>query len=462
MSKQTKLFDLVVQQEKLNSFFADIRTARTSIASRAMLEDVFSTFAVPDGNFQEQFQTTGFDSRFFELYLYAYFSRSGFAVDRSHAYPDFLIERDGIKACVEATTVNPSTSGVIAKFGKTIEGLTPEELRDYAQEELPVRFGSALYSKLNKEYWKKPPCVGLPMVFAIQAFHDRGSLHFSDVALAEYMYATRQTAAWSPIGDLVLNNAEVISHTVGEKTIPSGFFNLPGSEHVSAVLFSNSGTHAKFSRMGYQSGFGNDVLKIKRLGRVFNEDPNAMDATLFEYDMDDPNVVEPWGQGISVLHNPKALLPLPEGFFRDAKDQEFDGHNVLTSPGGWHPFNSDTLVVDMGELKKHKLTRMLVGHGPRGVMAIPRGYFWSHEPLIEVDGVEEGWFADEFDSFLGLIIKKGEEWSAAVFGRDYHFRFFRIARASGFASRLGAVEQLQHKMLQLQAQPRRLFDGPVG
>jgi hypothetical protein len=462
VSAQTKLFDLVVPEEKLNSFFADIRTATTSIASRTMLEDVFATFDDPDGNFTEQFQTTGFDSRFFELYLYGYFSRSGFSVDQTHAYPDFLVEREGIKVCVEATTVNPSTSGVIAKFGKTIEGLTPEELRDYAQEELPVRFGSALYSKLNKEYWKKPPCVGLPIVFAIQAFHDQGSLHFTDTALTEYAFATRQTAAWSPTGDLVLTNTDVVSHTVGEKTIPSGFFNLPGSEHISAILFSNSGTHAKFSRMGYQSGFGNDVLKIKRIGRVFNELPDAMDATLFEYDMDDPNIVEPWGQGLTVLHNPNALVPLPEGFFPDAKDQEFKCGHVLTSPGGWHPFNSDTIVMDMGELKKNKLTRFLLGHGPRGVGAVPREYFWSFEPSAEVEGEEDGWFADEFESFLGLVVKKTVEWEAMVFARDYHFRFFRIARTSGLGSRLEAVDRLQHKMLQLQAQPRRLFDGPVG
>jgi hypothetical protein len=462
VGKEGKLFDLVVPEEKLNSFFAKIRTATTSIASRAMLEDVFDSFEDPDGNFKEQFQTTAFDSRFFELYLYAYFSRSGFSVDRSHPYPDFIVERDGIRTCVEATTVNPSTSGVIAKYGKTIEGLNEEEVRAYAQEELPLRFGSALYSKLNKGYWQKPPCAGLPLVFAIQAFHDKGSLHFSDTALAEYAYATRQTADWSPDGDLILTNAAIESHTVGEKIIPSGFYDLPGSEHVSAIIFSNSGTHAKFSRMGYQSGFGNDVLKIKRVGRVFNELPNAMDATLFEYDMDDPNIVEPWGQGLTVLHNPKALIPLPEGFFPNAKEQMFFGGHVLTSPEGWHPFNSDTIVMDMGEMKKHKVTSFLLGHGPRGVAAVPRDFFWSFNPVANIDGEEDGWFADDSESFLGLIVKKAMNWEAMVFARDYYFGFFRIARAAGLDSRLEAVDRLQHKMLLLQASPRRLFDEPVG
>lgn len=120
MSQAGKLFDLVVPEQKLDANFARIRTAATSIASRAMLEDVFETFEDPDGNFQEQFQTTAFDSRFFELYLYAYFSRSGFSLDRSHPNPDFIVEREGTRVAVEATTVNPSTSGVIAKYGKKI------------------------------------------------------------------------------------------------------------------------------------------------------------------------------------------------------------------------------------------------------------------------------------------------------------------------------------------------------
>jgi hypothetical protein len=109
VSKEGKLFDPVVPEEKLNSNFADIRTATTTIAVRAMLEGVFESFEDPDGNFKEQFQTTGFDSRFFELYLYAYFSRSGFSVGRSHPYPDFMVERDGTKACIEATTVPESS-----------------------------------------------------------------------------------------------------------------------------------------------------------------------------------------------------------------------------------------------------------------------------------------------------------------------------------------------------------------
>ena len=108
---------------------------------------------------------------------------------------------------MEATTVNASTSGAIAKYCKKIEDLDETELQEYTRNELPIRFGSALYSKLQKAYWEKPQCAGLPFVIAVQAFHDEGSLHFSATALVEYAYGSRQSASWSSGGDLLIANA---------------------------------------------------------------------------------------------------------------------------------------------------------------------------------------------------------------------------------------------------------------
>src|SRR5271157_118380 len=104
--KSTKdLFDVVVPNEKLNEQFERIRASATSVAARLMLSDVFRDFEDPDGNFIEQFQTTGFNARFFELYLHAYFTRSGYVVDRSNPNPDFLVTRDGTTVPIEATTL---------------------------------------------------------------------------------------------------------------------------------------------------------------------------------------------------------------------------------------------------------------------------------------------------------------------------------------------------------------------
>lgn len=72
-----------------------------------MINEIFGEFDDPEGNFVEQFQTGAFDARIFELYLFAYLTRSGYRVQRNHAQPDFIATRDGITVAIEATTVNP-------------------------------------------------------------------------------------------------------------------------------------------------------------------------------------------------------------------------------------------------------------------------------------------------------------------------------------------------------------------
>jgi len=43
-----------------------------------------------DGNFIEQFQTTGFDARIWELYLFAAFRELLYAIDRTHTAHRFF------------------------------------------------------------------------------------------------------------------------------------------------------------------------------------------------------------------------------------------------------------------------------------------------------------------------------------------------------------------------------------
>jgi len=375
-----------------------------------MLDDIFQDFIDPDGNFLEQFQTSGFDARFFELYLHAYFSRSGYQTDRSHPNPDFLVTRDGLTVAVEATTVNASMSGVVAKAGSKIAELTEEERREYALNELPIRFGSVLLSKLKARYWDLPHCTGLAFVIAVEAFHDQGSLGFSDNSLAGYLAGLRYSAHRGDDGKLIFESEQVETHRLGDKTIPSGFFDQPETEHVSAILFTNSGTSAKFSRMGYHSGYGNDTLNIKRYGYSYNPNPNAMDPTLISYDLDDPPTVEQWGQGLVVLHNPNALRPIPSSFFDADAQWKFENGDYVPYIRDWHMYRSETLINHLGKMKQ-KIPKVLMAHGPQAVEAIDRDRFHELCPRLHsrVSGQEDGWFADHSDAFLGLVTKDGKK-----------------------------------------------------
>lgn len=57
-----------------------------------------------DGNFVEQFQTTGFDARVWELYLFATLSEVGYVIDRPHPAPDFTVRGPTGKFCLERSS----------------------------------------------------------------------------------------------------------------------------------------------------------------------------------------------------------------------------------------------------------------------------------------------------------------------------------------------------------------------
>jgi hypothetical protein len=108
-----------------------LRSRAASEAARWMMDDIYASFVDADGNFLEQLQTTGFDARVFEFYLYAYFLRTRLLVPRANPVPDFLVSSSDLTAAVEATTVNPSVSGVLAAIGRKISDLDPSELMAY-------------------------------------------------------------------------------------------------------------------------------------------------------------------------------------------------------------------------------------------------------------------------------------------------------------------------------------------
>ena len=125
-----------------------------------------------DGNFIEQFQTTGFDSRIWELYLNTYFHEENLHLDRTHYAPDFFVEKYGHKVAIEAVIVGRKEDASIESFNERLMESSPQEDLEKMEDEIPIRFGSPLYSKLCKKYWEKDHVSGNPLVFAIADFHD--------------------------------------------------------------------------------------------------------------------------------------------------------------------------------------------------------------------------------------------------------------------------------------------------
>jgi hypothetical protein len=309
-------------RNKLHRHFKALIDVPGRAPARAVFKEIGPWLAPTDPHFVSEFQLTQFDQRLWELYLWAAFRELGFDIEQPEA-PDFLCSAPGIAFTVEATTVAPSTTGPLAAHPNP---KTKEEMEAFLAGYMPMKFGSALTSKLNKKnkagesYWERGPTANKPFVLAVADFHKSGDLHeagsmtYTQSALWPYLYGHR--VEWKLVdGQLQVTAIRNPEHAYAGKSVPSGFFDLAGSENISAVLFSNAGTLAKFDRMGVAAGFGSANHKYFRFGVRYNHQPNAVVPEPFYTEINADDYDEGWSDELQLFHNPNAKHPLsPEQF----------------------------------------------------------------------------------------------------------------------------------------------------
>lgn len=332
-------FSPVKTKQPLHPSFESLATSEGYSPAREIIVPMMKWYEDPDGNFIEQFQTTGFDSRIWELYLFAMLTENGFAFDRTHPFPDFNCWGMEGRFCLEATTVNPSEKLPAPPM------TTLEEIKLAHTHYYPIKYGSALTSKLKKRYWEHDHVKGKPLVIAIQDFNAPMSMTMSRNGLSTYLYGYDYQAEHDEHGKLIINPIPIVEHQWGEKKIPSGFFRLEGSANISAVIFNSSATISKFNRMGLMTGFGSDRVRMIRTGAAVNLDPNAANAIPYVMNVNDPKYTESWIEGMDVFHNPRANTPLPEEMLIGAAHHYLqDDGQILTRNPDWHPFSSMTQI----------------------------------------------------------------------------------------------------------------------
>jgi hypothetical protein len=310
--------------------------------SRSVFKEISPWLAPTDPHFVGEFQGKGFDQRLWEMFLWATCRELGFDVSQPEA-PDFTCEAPGVAFTVEATTVSPSTGGVLAD---SPDPKTPEEMREILEHYMPMKFGSSLTSKLNKKdkdgrsYWERGDAAGKPFLLAVADFHvtggdgEPGSMTYTASALWPYLYGHR--IEWELVdGELVTCAVKGDDHVFKEKVIKTGFFDLPGAENIAAVVFSNAGTLAKFDRMGIAAGFMPEAHKYYRMGTLLNPDPNAVHPLPFFEEIGREDYVEYWSDELQIFHNPNAKTPLPETAFGGITQHYFrNGQQVTLTPEG--------------------------------------------------------------------------------------------------------------------------------
>lgn len=336
--------DHIPRDRMSQSFLRLIDEAGFSPA-RELIAPMMRWYEDVDGNFVEQFQSTGFDARLLELYTFALLVENGFSIDRTQPAPDFLCGDRSGEIAIEVTTANP-TKDDRGNIVSLPEINTPEDENAYLKQYVPIKFGSALTSKLRKRYWEQQHVAGKPLLFLVQDFHAPMSMTFSRSGLAIYLYGYDHEWERDAKGQLIILPRRVQEHRWLTKTIPSNFFGQPGAEHVSAVLFNSGATLPKFNRIGYVAGFGSREVRMTRSGTAVDHDPNATEPLQFTFDVADPQYQETWSEGLDVFHNPNALVPLqPEHFSLAAHHFLQPDGQVKTTTPPWHPLASVTQII---------------------------------------------------------------------------------------------------------------------
>ncbi|MCP1240299.1 hypothetical protein NKW44_11425 [Acetobacter lovaniensis] len=309
-------FTPIVDTTKLHASFVSLKDLVGYSSAKGIIEPMMRWYEDADGNFVEQFQSTGFDARIWELYLFAAFTEIGYDIERIHAVPDFCCSSPFGEFNVEAVTANPSRD---KKGNMLLE--PPQETEEqrvaYLKEYMPIKFAGPLTGKLKKKYWEKGHVADRPLLFAIHDFSSPGSMMRTSSALQLYLYGYDYDWEKGADGTLVMIPKRVDWHVWGDKRVEAGFFRLPDSEQVSAVLFSNSGTISKFARMGALAGFGSDKVQLVRDGTWLNSNPNPT-LQHRKQNVRGLGYAENWAEGISIFHNPNALKPLDPKLFPSA------------------------------------------------------------------------------------------------------------------------------------------------
>ena len=240
--KGIDLFKSIVSKEKEHPYFVRLNSDDVFKPAKKMITLIMPHFNDIDGNFVEQFQSTGFDSRLWELYLFSYLTEEGFSLKRKYARPDYMVRKDEKDVAIEAVIVGRKKENPPKYIDIEGNRKTQHEIEKELENEMPIRFGSPLYTKLNKEYWKLAHVSGKPLIFAIADFHDDMSMTWSFPALLTYIYGVKHKHYHDSSGKLIIEPIKVEKHISGTKEIPSGFFFQPETENISGILFSTSGT----------------------------------------------------------------------------------------------------------------------------------------------------------------------------------------------------------------------------
>ncbi|MEQ5572911.1 hypothetical protein ABN306_08765 [Providencia huaxiensis] len=344
-----KTMDFFVRLEKnnINPDFLLVKESEEYSAAKNIIEPLMRWYIDIDGNFIEQFQTTGFHQRIWEIILFSIFTENDCVFDSSFNAPDFNLSHinglNKISFSIEATTINKP----VDRKGKPIPMPDINQSNELEYNNLivnyfPTRYSGPLLAKLQKKYWEKEHVSGKPFAIAIADCQFKGAGNISHDALPLYLYGFQQKV--TATGDVEC--IYIDEHIWGTKKVKSGFFNFNDSENISAILFSPASDIDKFNRMGLKDGFNDNKYNIRRT--IKSPNPNTWKIETIIKMIPSESYTESWDEGLIVYHNPNALHPLPISILPNATHFQLEDGKLTCQ------FNRPPIIEDSSEVITNK------------------------------------------------------------------------------------------------------------
>ncbi len=240
------------------------------------------------------------------------------AIDRACACPDFIARRGADAIAIEAVTVNPSDGTDADVSVARMPELTVAEIHDKASTEFPHRLLAVLMRKLRHDYHKHEHVAGKPLVLMIAPFYEPGSSFYIEDSLLPALFPMEPRPPVTP------------------------FFAREGAAEISAVAYCNAFSVSKFWRMADPSYVAENFI-ADRSGHAFFEGKDTLHG--FRYRVGhEATPEETWHEGVTLIVNPFAATPLPDGLLPASSTISVVGDRLDRRIKGFHPLTSAMIV----------------------------------------------------------------------------------------------------------------------
>jgi len=332
------LFTPIVGHDEMYPHFKTVYSSPYYAPNRAVVSQWADGFVDRDNKFVKEFQTT-FNSSFWELYLHGLFKSYGFSIDMSHSSPDFIINNGKQELVIEAVVASnahdsppeyataPADIDFLMKTGK--------DFTDFNMQSI-IRLCNSITSK-RKRYKERYSSLShvqrKPFVIAVAPFHC--PLHYltADVPIRALLYdyyvdekAMNDNPELYPDKRPPTRHLGRVCKDNGTE-IELGFFNDNCMPEISAVIFSHLATWGKTDALCDKIDEVEMLFATLRTEN-FNMIPNITTKATYRESIFD---------GLQIYHNPYALYPINEDFFRRKEVAQCFDFNEST----------DTLIYDV-------------------------------------------------------------------------------------------------------------------